>query len=117
MILDSDKIIEIKCPAPQTLHKYGSLKALFMSGKYDVKYQDSRLILSKTGKNRYYLQVQLQLYCCQKKLCDFVVWAPTEAHVIEVPYDADYLNEIIPKLEDIYFMHLLPAMVDSKSTS
>lgn len=51
-----------------------------------------------------------------KKICDLVVWSPSEAHVIEVPYDAEYINSVIPKLESIYFMQLLPAIVDSRST-
>lgn len=116
LIKGSNKIVEIKCPAPQTLTKHGGLTGLFLSSKYDVRYQDDKLILSKTGKNRYYLQVQLQLYCCEKSLCDFVVWSPSEAHVVEVPFDADFVNSVVPTLESIYFMHLLPAIVDSRST-
>ncbi|KAH6932984.1 hypothetical protein HPB50_011240 [Hyalomma asiaticum] len=53
LVEDSNKIVEMKCPAPQTLTKHGGLTGLFFSDKYDVRYQDDELILSKAGKNRH----------------------------------------------------------------
>ncbi|XP_049512371.1 uncharacterized protein LOC125940408 [Dermacentor silvarum] len=112
VIADSPTIIEIKCPTPQTLEKHGSLKELFNSGQYDVISVDGTLSLSKKGKNKYYFQVQLQMYCCQKERCDFVVWSPGEAYVVEVLYDKEFLETYVPQLEHFYFAHLLPALTD-----
>ncbi|CAN7946899.1 unnamed protein product [Ixodes pacificus] len=44
-------LVEIKCPTPDTLKKYGPLEGLFASGKYDVRYDGPELILSPKGKN------------------------------------------------------------------
>ncbi|XP_077523126.1 uncharacterized protein LOC144133956 [Amblyomma americanum] len=114
IIPDSDTVLEIKCPTPLTVQKHGSLDALFKSGKYDVIKKENKLTLSKAGKNRYYLQVQLQLFCCERSRCDFVIWAPNEAYIIEVPYDKEFISKQVAHLEDFYFSHLLPAVVDSK---
>lgn len=70
---------------------------------------------ARQEKNRYYLQAQLQQYCCHKRQCDIVVWSSTEAHIIKLCNDADYLNARITKLEGIYFLHH-PEIVCFKST-
>ncbi|KAG0410361.1 hypothetical protein HPB47_012506 [Ixodes persulcatus] len=44
-------VLEIKCPTPDTLKKYGSQEGLIASGKYNARYNDPELILSAKGKN------------------------------------------------------------------
>lgn len=117
VVVDSHKILEIKCSASQTFDKHGRLQTLFTSGKCDAKYQDKRLVLSKTGKKKQVLFASstATILLPQKAVWYFVVWSPTESHIIELCYDADYLNARIPKLEGIYFSHP-PEMVCFKST-
>ncbi|XP_042144384.1 uncharacterized protein LOC121834715 [Ixodes scapularis] len=105
-------LVEIKCPTPDTLKKYGSLECLFASGKYEVRYDGPDLILSPKGKNAYYTQVQLQLYCSGQHSCDFVVFAEKKGYVAKVPYNKAFIESLLPKLKSLYFEHYLPALVD-----
>ncbi|CAN7938084.1 unnamed protein product [Ixodes hexagonus] len=108
----SNVLLEIKCPTPETMKKYGSLEGLLASGKYDMRYNGPELILSPKGKNAYYTQVQLQLYCSGQHSCDFVVFAGKKGYIAKVPYDKVFIDSLLPKLRSIYFEHHLPALVD-----
>ncbi|XP_029847216.1 uncharacterized protein LOC115329648 [Ixodes scapularis] len=105
-------LVEIKCPTPDTLKKYGSLECLFASGKYDVRYDGPDLILSPKGKNAYYTQVQLQLYCSGQHSCNFEVFAEKKGYIAKVPYNKAFIESLLPKLKSLYFEHYLPAPVD-----
>ncbi|XP_040062105.1 uncharacterized protein LOC120837011 [Ixodes scapularis] len=117
----SDSLLEIKCPTDNVLNRHGGLTGLFSSRTYDVRYDGPKLMLSRDGKSSFYTQVQLQLFCLGKTHCDFVVWARGEghigvkgqAHIIGVPYDKEFVDKLLPKLETLYFEQYLPALVDS----
>lgn len=54
-MIDSNTIIEIKCPTKP-------LKQLIESGKYDLIPEDGTPFLNSKGKNGYYCQVQIVKY-------------------------------------------------------
>lgn len=67
VIIYSQTSLEIKCPSK-------SVTALIESGKYNVISNNGQLILKPEGRNGYYTQVQLAMYCTGAKLCKFYVW-------------------------------------------
>jgi putative phage-type endonuclease len=106
-LVDEDAIIEIKCPFRQCI------KDLVVSNKYDVKEDvNGNNYVDPRGKNGYYTQVQLTMYCTQRMLCYFVVWSESDAIIVHVPYDNEFVQNVLPQLEQFYFKSLLPRLVD-----
>lgn len=66
-IINNDTVIEIKCPTKP-------LNELIDSGKYDVVSKEDGLVLSSKGRNGYYYQVQLAMFCTKTTKCKFIVW-------------------------------------------
>lgn len=68
-IIDTDTIIEIKCPTPKKLEAHGgSLQKMIESNKYDVRLIDGKYILRETASGLgYYYQVQVAMHCAKKK--------------------------------------------------
>ena len=99
-IIDETTILEIKCPTRP-------LEDLISSGKYDVVLKDDEPKLSPKGKNGYYCQVQIAMLCTKSVLCKFVVWTAEKQCVIDVSYSEDFIRDILPRIRDFYFKHLL----------
>lgn len=96
--IDSKTNLEIKCPTK-------SVTGLTESGKYDLISNNGQLILKPKGRNGYYTQVQIAMYCTGAKVCKFYVWCsdPEERMCIDVPYDEVFLNEIISNARKFSF--------------
>jgi len=103
--IDENTIVEIKCPTKP-------LQELVDSGKYDVISKDGSFLLSKKGRNGYYYQVQLAMYCTKATLCKFIVWTAESQCVLDVPYDEGFLVEILPRIRKFFFEHFLPRVSD-----
>ncbi|XP_060586523.1 uncharacterized protein LOC132742209 [Ruditapes philippinarum] len=104
-IIDNSTILEIKCPTRP-------LKELINSGKYDVVMEAGEPKLSAKGKNGYYLQVQIAMFCTQTILCKFVLWTPDDKCIIDVPYNEQVVSNILPRIRDFYFRHILIRLSD-----
>lgn len=86
---------------------------MVVSNKYDVKEDvNGNNYVDPQGKNGYYTQVQLTMYCTQRVLCYFVVWSESDAIIVHVPYDNEFVQNVLPQLEQFYFKSLLPRLVD-----
>lgn len=106
-IVDSDTILEIKCPTPKKLEAHnGSMVKMVQSNTYDVKYINGSYVL----RGGYHCQVQLAMHCSQKKHCKFLVWSPTEQIIVDVQYNRAWAQEKITHLRKVYFEHVLPAI-------
>ncbi|XP_060583020.1 uncharacterized protein LOC132739331 isoform X2 [Ruditapes philippinarum] len=103
--IDDNTIIEIKCPTKP-------LKDMINTGKYDVVLQNGQLHLNPKGKNGYYCQVQLAMFCTKARLCKFIVWTAEEQVVLDVLYNEDFIEEILPRVRNFYFKHLLVRLTD-----
>lgn len=66
-VIDSQTNLGIKCPTK-------SVTVLNESGKYDVISNNGQLFIKTKGRNGYYTQVRLAMYCTGAKLCKFYVW-------------------------------------------
>ncbi len=104
-VIDPETLLEIKCPTRP-------LRDLIASGKYDVCLQDGEPTLNPKGKNGYFTQVQLAMYCTQKQLCKFVVWTPDFQVIVDVPINKEFLGGILPRLRSFYFAHILVRAAD-----
>ncbi|KAH3777174.1 uncharacterized protein LOC127844307 isoform X3 [Dreissena polymorpha] len=99
-LIDSDTIVEIKCPTKP-------LYDLVMSGKYDVVLKEEKPYLDPKGKNGYYTQVQVAMYCTKASLCKFIVWTNEYQIVTDVPFDEEFVMLLLPRIRKFYFEHLL----------
>ncbi|KAM9307433.1 uncharacterized protein KZ484_000756 [Pholidichthys leucotaenia] len=111
-IIDSDTILQIKCPTPKKLAAYnGSLLKLIESNEYDVKLMNGQYVLTEpvSGLSYYYL-VQVAMCCANRTKCKFFVWTPDEHVIVDVPYDQEWTREKIFHLKEVYFEHLLPSI-------
>lgn len=79
-LIDTDGIVEIKCPAYNTFINY---------------------LLKKELPKEYYYQVHSQLLICDKKYCDFMAYHPAlESIIIRVERDEAICKEIDKKIKE-----------------
>lgn len=94
--------VEIKCP-----YKYrDGLEGYEVDRAFCL---DENQYLRRS--HQYYSQVQLQMYTCNLKLCDFVVWTKGGFAVTRVGRDEAFLKENLPKAETFFKRHLLPELI------
>lgn len=103
------KILEVKCP-----YICQKLPIINTDGSSNVPY----LVKSLSGQfvlkesHTYYTQIQLQLYCTGLLHCDFFVFSPIESVTINIERNNDFLLKIVPKINEFYFNHFLPKLID-----
>lgn len=51
------------------------------------------------------------MFVAELTSCDFVVWTEKGILTLNVLYGAKYMKSVIPKLEQFWFNHVLPFMV------
>ena len=103
-------IAEFKCPfakrdkSPQECCEDPSFYCSWENGHLHLK-QD----------HPYYHQVQLQLYvACEYRWCDFCVYTPKGTAVQRIFPDKLWQSKCIPELDNYYFNHMLPEILDPK---
>jgi len=66
-------------------------------------------------KHDFYYQIQCQLYCTDRKWCDFVLRTDVDMHVQRIEErDTLWWNSNIPKLQKFYFSSLLPELTSPR---
>ncbi|KAK3108400.1 hypothetical protein FSP39_007216 [Pinctada imbricata] len=109
---NSIRLVEIKCPY-SIFKRKTSIASQAKDKSFYLQRTDDKFELKST--HDYYYQVQGQLNLCGIDTCDFIVYVPPDDIVIiEVKRDEDFFRTVmLPKLNDIYFNHLLPHFVTS----
>ncbi|CAI5685839.1 unnamed protein product [Oreochromis niloticus] len=107
-VIDSDVLLEIKCPVPT----YPSLTEQLTQKCSDIKLVDGELQLQKTGSRGYYMQVQLTMFCTGLKTATLVIWTPSEQVSFTVQYDEAFVKEQVKRLRGFYFSYFLPRLVE-----
>ena len=100
-----DRLLEIKCP-----YKYKEKKISEINDKTFFITEDGSL----KRTHRYFTQVQLQMYVFGLKSCDFVVYTNKECHVIAIPYDKEFCDQLVKVCEKFFFTFILPELVTRK---
>lgn len=95
--IESDIIIEIKCPKklPYNIQKFlESKKNGFKPNKWYYKH-----IFIST-----YVQMQVQMHILNKKYCDYIIDPEIgEMYIERVPYNKHFINrEVLPKLNEFF---------------
>ena len=107
-MVNNDGIIEIKCP-------YSARNICPENAK--LIYLDENRCLRRN--HDYYYQVQALLEITNRLYCDFVIYTFKGIHIERINRDRRFFMNIIPKLKEFYFFHLLPRLVcpNKKHTS
>lgn len=89
-LIDDDGLglIEIKCP-------------------YSLKDKIDPQFKSIDEQPHYYAQIQFQLYCTDRKWCDFYQWSAHGHKLERVEINEAWLDENLPKLGDFYAKYLI----------
>lgn len=108
------KIVEFKCPS--SCSKKPIIEQTKEGIKINVKYLeiiDGKVCLKKS--DRYYTQVQVQMYITGISKCDLFVFSPVEKGSINVSVlrDEAFIMNVILKSEEFYFLHYLSAVKKS----
>lgn len=84
-LIDEDGVLEIKCP-------YGK--------------RESNEFKSYVDQPHYYGQMQIEMYCTNRKKCYFYQWAPKGSMIEIVEYSQLWIDENVPKLKAFYDLFL-----------
>lgn len=112
IVLNENKIIEIKCPAN------GKTKGI-MEVIASVKWiSNANGILSLKDKHKYYCQVQLGMFVTNTSSCDFIIYSPfdNDCVIIPVPFNREKAHGYIRNLQFVYFRYLLKHVIDINAT-
>lgn len=94
--------VEIKCP-----FKY--------SDGLEGSSEDPYFCLDKNGQlkkdHQYYHQVQLHMFVCNVKFCDFVIWTQKEVQICRIARDKEMLQTVLPKAEVFFKQRVLPEVL------
>lgn len=99
-----DVILEIKCPFVE------DCRDLMLSKRYDVVEKDGNYKLAENGPNGYYAQVQYTMLCTGESLCLFYVWSLKASILVEIPFNAAFVETTTPRLRRFYFNSMLPCL-------
>ena len=108
------KIIEIKCPVPG---KEQPALEVVNSLSWILKDTNQNFYLKPTYK--YYCQVQIGMFVANVRNCDLVIYSSYDdsAVIIDVPFDEQYIRDIIPNLQFVYFSYILPQLTLQKNVN
>lgn len=108
--IDDDMLLEIKCPVK-------SIDELLNNKSYDICKENDTITVNKSGRNGYYTQIQMQLFCTRKSTCKYFTWFAKngDSVCIDVQYNETFVSNILPRIRAFYFNHLLVRIVDDFS--
>lgn len=110
-LIATDSVLEIKCPVKQ------DIDTLISSGKYDVRVDaNDNLYLDKSGKNQYYMQVQVTLFCTHRRVCYSFVWFMIKMFVCLLNEMMITCIKLLNRLQPFYFSHMLPRLATDFET-
>ena len=105
-IISNDRIIEVKCPYASCNKSINELNVPYLFRNPD----DGNLNLKHS--HDYYYQVQGQLYCTGCKVCIFIVYTFKGIEIIPIPFDQDFVTEMLKHLDNFYMNHFKMAVVN-----
>ena len=107
-VSDCNKVV-VKYKCPWTL-RHSDAKEAFLSPDIGGVQVEGRFQLKTTSKN--YQQVQLQMFALSLRLlCDFFIWTTKGILTVEIPYDAKFMNGVLPKLEKFWTSQIASLLI------
>lgn len=95
-------LLEIKCPF--------SVRDTIPTSIGYIKTADDG-VLRLCENHNYYFQIQGQMAIFDRSYCDFVCWTPCGMYVERIPYDANAVNWMLPKLDAFFLDVILPIVL------
>ena len=102
-----DRIVEVKCPFKKGVRESGSV----LTSGYPPLCTDENGEASLRTNHPYYYQVQLQMFCAQQAMCDFVVYTAKDMCIVTVLRDDVFINEMVTKLHTFYEEYYAPLLI------
>ena len=103
-IVDDQKILEVKCPYTSR-NKFISHSTVL----YLIDCNDGCLQLSPAYQ--YYYQIQGQLFCCNRSVCDLFVYTFVDKRIITVKRDEEFIRTMLLQLERFLNEHFRNAVL------
>ena len=102
-----DRVIEVKCPFKKEVRKSDCL----LKSGYGPLCEDENGQAQLRTNHPYYYQVQLQMLCAQKYMCDFVIYTEKGVCVVTVPRDHKFVEDMVSKMHKFYEEHYAPLLM------
>ena len=106
---DEYSLVEYKCPYSV---RDITVEEACKKKDFTAYVKDGQVTLKHT--HRYYYQVQGQMAICQRRWCDFVIWTPCSLTIERIPFDLNFWQEVMPKLEHFYNTAVLPKLASPR---
>lgn len=74
-----------------------------------LKLTMSKIVLLKKG-HMYYTQIQLNMFVCGAKSAEMFIFSQQSFSKVTVPFDEEFCQTLLKKLEKNFFTVLLPAL-------
>lgn len=104
-LIDSETLVEIKCPFSAFNHEASPENV-------DYLLCDDSGALCLKNNHQYFYQIQGQLFCSGRKFCKFIVYTSKGIKVVDVQYDAPFVEHMLHKLISFYDKHFRPAIIE-----
>ena len=103
-------LLENKCPLK-------SIDELLPNKNYDLHTENDAIAINKSGRNGYFTQIQVNLYCTRRSLCKCFTWFARNGNSVclDVQFDESFVANISPRIRTFYFKHLCVRIVDDFS--
>ncbi|XP_031356789.1 uncharacterized protein LOC116180801 [Photinus pyralis] len=107
-LIDTDKILEIKCP-----YKFRNctIREGVADKKYFFYYENDQVVVDTS--HLYFHQMQGQLYITGRDICIFFVWTPFDCEYFEIEKDPEWIANL-DILKKFYLEKFIPAIFEVK---
>ena len=103
-LVNDDKVVEVKCPYTARNSKINSSTINYL---HDT---DNGLQLNAT--HNYYYQIQGQMMCTDRKVCDFVVFTFEDIKVLTVERNDEFISSMTKQLNSFYKDHFKISLLE-----
>lgn len=100
-------VLEVKCPYSGrdcTIVEYICLESSSLA------LPDGECMRLKR-KHAHFYQVQMQMYVCNLRYCDYVVWTTEEIYIERIPFDVEFAKAMVSKCTNFFKCVLLPELL------
>jgi hypothetical protein len=103
-LIKPDGILEVKCPFASRDQAISPATVPYLELKND------HLELKKT--HSYYYQVQGQIFCCNAKYVDFVVYTSVDIKIIRITRDDIFIQDMLEKLNNFFNTYFRDELIE-----
>ena len=103
-VINDEEIVEVKCPYTAREHPVNPNTTPFLE-----KVGQS---LQLKCNHDYYYQIQGQLFCSKRKLCNLVIYTFKEVVCVKVHRDEPFIQSMVEKLMQFYENFFKKAILD-----